>query len=295
MGISPAANSDSRSDRTTVAELLDIFGFISVLLRGLALSLETLTVGGVLFLLLIAEAEPVYRLLPSFTAALAIVQAAIVLLNSDILMGTTGMSWTDVAGASYFIAGSLVVLGAIGVGFTALASRTAKLGFLFCGCIVAGSVMNSHSVARLDHRWAAIPLTLAHHVAGAIWIGGLLFLLLALREKPYAGGEDRRTILSGRHDFGCRVGRRRRWPGSFVCRFGACPARKHLRHHAAGEDPPDWSAAAFGRPELQNRARVPGRRSGFPATAAQIRGSGVRNRFYDPSGGGVADLDAAGH
>jgi len=166
-----------------VAQLLDIFGYISVLLRGFALSLETLTVGGVLFQLLIARAKPVYRLLPWFAAALAMVQTASLLLNSAILMDTTGMRWSALAGAGYFIAGSLVVLGAVGVGISAQTRTAVLLGPVFCVAIVTGSVMSSHSVARLEHRWAAIPFTVAHHVAGAMWIGGLLYLLLALRDQ----------------------------------------------------------------------------------------------------------------
>jgi putative copper resistance protein D len=173
-----------------MAQLLDISGFISVLLRGFALSLETLTVGGVLFLLLIARAKPVYRLVPRFAMALAIVQTGSLLLNSAILISTTGMSWSEVIGAGYFIAGSLAVLGAVGVGISGRTSKAAVLGPLFCCCIVAGSVMSSHSVARLEQRWAAIPLTAAHHVAGAVWIGGLLYLVLALRERPEPSGVE---------------------------------------------------------------------------------------------------------
>src|SRR5215475_7249223 len=63
------------------------------------------------------------------------------------------------------------------------------------------------------------------------------------------GSEHRRTVLSSCHDFGWGVDRRGGRPGSFVCRFGACPDWMHLRNHAADEDPPDRSVAAFGRPE----------------------------------------------
>ncbi len=48
--------------------------------------------------------------------------------------------------------------------------------------------MMSHSAARLDDRWALVTLTLVHHLASAAWIGGLPYLLMALRRT--ASGES---------------------------------------------------------------------------------------------------------
>ena len=44
--------------------------------------------------------------------------------------------------------------------------------------------MTSHAAARLEHRGELAFLTLVHHAAGAAWIGGLPYLLWALREAP---------------------------------------------------------------------------------------------------------------
>jgi putative copper resistance protein D len=44
--------------------------------------------------------------------------------------------------------------------------------------------MMSHSAARVEYRWLLMALTLAHHAAGGAWIGGLPFLLVALRHTP---------------------------------------------------------------------------------------------------------------
>src|SRR5262249_19228776 len=56
------------------------------------------------------------------------------------------------------------------------------LSGIACCLIFAGSLMNSHSFARLDHRSTVMALTLAHHIAGAAWVGGMPYLLLSLRE-----------------------------------------------------------------------------------------------------------------
>jgi len=53
--------------------------------------------------------------------------------------------------------------------------------------------MMSHSMARVEMRPLAIALTLIHHAAGAAWIGGLPYLLIALRR-----GEDIAATLSAR-------------------------------------------------------------------------------------------------
>ena len=156
-----------------MAQFLDIFGFLSVLLRGLVLTFEALTVGGVIFLAAVAAPAgvgvPRLRTLLTWCALLlAAVECCTVAATSAILVGSTDISWADAAGAQFAIAGMLVVLGALAV------ASTARGFFPAIGCllILCGSVMNSHSVSRLDHRWLLVALTLAHHVAGAAWIGG---------------------------------------------------------------------------------------------------------------------------
>jgi hypothetical protein len=43
--------------------------------------------------------------------------------------------------------------------------------------ILAGSVIASYSVARLENRGVLVAFTLAQHSASAAWIGGLPYLL----------------------------------------------------------------------------------------------------------------------
>ena len=53
-----------------MAQLLEIFGFASVLLRGLTLSFEALVIGGVVFLLFVARSRSVRRPLAWFAGCL---------------------------------------------------------------------------------------------------------------------------------------------------------------------------------------------------------------------------------
>jgi putative copper resistance protein D len=58
--------------------------------------------------------------------------------------------------------------------------------------------MMSHSAGRLEYRWLLKALTLAHHAAGGAWIGGLPYLLVALRHIPDDGTAGRLTARFSR-------------------------------------------------------------------------------------------------
>jgi copper resistance protein D len=182
----------------TVAQLLDVFGFLSVVLRGLNLALQSLVLGGVVFSLLAGrwlaeEAEAARarrRLLIASALALVLCAGATISANAAILMATANLRLTEVAGASFFIAGVLAALAALAV--AALAARPTPqrlLAALLCGLvIVATGVATSHAAARLDNRPAAIALTALHQLATACWIGGLPYLVLWLgRARPESG------------------------------------------------------------------------------------------------------------
>ena len=174
-----------------MAKFLDIFAFVSVLLRGMTLSFEALTVGGVIFALAIARQTPsspiargVSRFTILFSTLLAVTQVLFVSANSAILMSSAHLTWAEVRGANYCLAAATIVLGASVVAGFARA-RWAKFACpLGCMLILFGTVMTSHSAARLDHRGQLAFLTLIHHAAGAAWIGGLPYLLWTLRGAP---------------------------------------------------------------------------------------------------------------
>ena len=168
--------------------LLDIFAFLSVLLRGLSLAFEALTLGGIIFAVAISRqpsctnvAKATTLWLRCFASLLALTQISIVGINSAILATSTGLRLADIIGAAFWIAGALSVGGASAVLIFA-ASRWFPIvrPFAFAS-ILAGAVMTSHSAARLDHRWVLVAFTAVHHLASAAWIGGLPYLLIALR------------------------------------------------------------------------------------------------------------------
>jgi len=174
-----------------VTEFLDIFGFLSVLLRGLTLAFEALTVGGVVFLLAVARPPAsdelrsrVARWIIWFALSLIVTEISSVAANSAILIGSTDMVLGDVTGAGFWFSGLLMVLGAATAAVFAKTRWVTFAGPIACVFILTGSVLASHSVARVDERGILVAMTLAHHVGGAVWIGGMPYLLVALRHSP---------------------------------------------------------------------------------------------------------------
>ena len=246
-----------------VAQLLDIFGFLSVLLRGLSLAFEALTLGGIIFGFAVARqpscskvAKTTNSWLRCFASLLALTQVSIVGINSAILASSTGLRLVEIIGASFWIAGALSVTGALGVLIFA-ASRWFPIvrPFAFAS-ILAGSVMMSHSAARLDYRWALVALTLVHHVASAAWIGGLPYLLMALRRATSAESAamtarfSKLAMVSVALLIGAGAGARFRLR-RVVRRY----AWSHLWRHALREGSPYRHSSPAGRFEFQNRSR----------------------------------------
>jgi copper resistance protein D len=185
MDISLGGSCRSRSI-SHVANLIDIFSFITVLLRGLTLSLEAATVGGVIFSIFVDKSSPGLRFLGYFAGALAFTQICNVTLTASVLTGTTDVVWADLIGAGFLVSGLLMITGAVTITLLGRAKSRLIARSVGSALILVGSVMNSHAFARLEHRGLTVALTLAHHVAGAAWFGGLLFLMFALRKTSDA-------------------------------------------------------------------------------------------------------------
>jgi putative copper resistance protein D len=174
-------------DGVPLAQFLDIFGFLAVVLRALTLALGTIAVGGVVFLYLVLPADVQtgkqcfgsgYRLIRAAALGLGITQACYLFANSAILTDTTGIKFADVLGASFFIWACVSIAAAFLL--AALVKKSRLLSLLCSVAIIGATVATSHSASRLDHRGLLLLATTAHQGATAAWIGALPFLLLAL-------------------------------------------------------------------------------------------------------------------
>lgn len=175
-----------------MARLLQIFGFLSVLLRGATLTFQSLAAGGVVFLLFVLrdpsnDSQGVraccLRWIRRFALALASTQIAYLLASSLILMQSAGLSLRVVAGASFVTAGILGLSASLSI--AAVSSRRAivsqNLLLLPVAVMIVSTVLTSHAMARLEFRAPLLVLTALHQFATAAWLGGLPFLLIAIR------------------------------------------------------------------------------------------------------------------
>ena len=182
-----------------LTQLLDVFSFISVLLRGAALAFQSLILGGVVFsfwilkplsVLLDSPADDVMgssrRLITWSALALALVQIGYVTADSVLLTGTTGLGWRDLAGAGFFVSGGTsAVVALITAAIVSRRGSTPQAALMAASMIILSTlVATSHAAGRLEGRTALLVLSAIHMLAVGCWIGGLPYFLLTLKRAP---------------------------------------------------------------------------------------------------------------
>jgi len=187
--------------------LIDVFGFLSVLLRGAEIAAESFVVGGIAYLLLLVR--PLSRRLPPqwpslwdlsrrwirYSAiALICIMAIWLSIDSAVLTTTADLSLFDLLGAGFFVAG-LATMVAAAVIFWLAHQRDGKIGerlaLVLLGVLLLLSCsMTSHAAARLEGRGPLIVADMIHQAGACIWIGGIPYFLLSLR---FFKSDDRAT------------------------------------------------------------------------------------------------------
>ena len=175
-----------------MAQLIGIFGFLVVLLRAAIMCLQTVAVGGILFLLVVAHSQEqrsegllrsAWGLIRWSALGLALAQLFFVITNSLVLTYSTAIPIRSVMNANFVWAGALAMAGGIALYAwpPELREHVGSLALVPAGMMMAGSVMTSHSASRMEDRALLVTLTALHYLATASWIGGLPYLLLSGR------------------------------------------------------------------------------------------------------------------
>jgi len=181
-------------------KLVDIFGYLAVILSAATLVAQSLLLGGLVFTFWIARPganlpsdslEQVrsrsLRLFRASAIGLVIIQLLYLYVNSSALMASAEIGFREVTGANFFIASSVMLVCSLII--AALISQRRHnvwLLILLVAGVLGGSVMTDHAASRIEGRALLIGLTLFHVIATGFWIGGLPFLLMGLhvsREK----------------------------------------------------------------------------------------------------------------
>ena len=178
-----------------MALLLDVFGFLSVVLRGLVVTAQSLTLGGIAFLILLATPlgaelgdagvailKRSLRLLRWSALSFAAIALISITVEALILADSLGLSAAETLGANFVLAGFAIILAAAAI--TVLCRSRGIPGTLallaLAAVILVAQTMSSHAAARLDDRLLVGLAELLHQAAAAVWIGGIPYLLLAL-------------------------------------------------------------------------------------------------------------------
>src|SRR6185312_3832129 len=179
-------------------QLVDLFGFLSVVLRAGTLIFQSLLLGGVVFVIWTSRAVPgdntqharmessSWTLLRASIAGLILFQIAYLYVNSAVLMVSAEIGFRGVVGANFFISGSIVLCAALAALVASFfRGKLLSWGLLIPAIVVlAASLMTNHAASRIDGRALLVTLTATHEAATGLWVGGLPFLVLALfRDK----------------------------------------------------------------------------------------------------------------
>jgi len=188
-----------------VALLVDIFGYLSIILHGLVIVAQSMTLGGVMFLIFLLR--PLVDVLPQgkqlerrvaqltmFSAlGLALVELAGNALQIAVLMATLELPFTNVIQASFAIAGTVRIFGAALL-IPCLSARFSSsrvstlLALLICLVELTAATFTTHAYARLSDNTLLLLVEGLHQFGAAIWIGGIPCFILVLGRLHDADG-----------------------------------------------------------------------------------------------------------
>ncbi|MEJ0016116.1 MAG: CopD family protein [Acetobacteraceae bacterium] len=179
-----------------MALLIDLFGYLSIVIHGVTIVAQSMALGGVLFLALglrpvVAQlgsaGQSIERSCITVTAwaalALVLCETVTVALQSAVLVGTVDLSIADTLRASFAVAGLVKATAAALIALTlfALGQRAPIAPLVMLAVIeLAAATLTTHAAARLDHRTPLLVVEFLHQFGAAIWIGGIPSFLVAL-------------------------------------------------------------------------------------------------------------------
>jgi copper resistance protein D len=184
--------------------LVDLFGYLSIVIHGLTIVAQSMTLGGVIFLAFLAvplarlagDAGPLIlrdtaRIAGWSALALILCEAATIALEGGVLAGTIGLSTLEVLKAQFALAGMVKITAAALMGLLLLTrgAHAPRLPLLLLGAMVlVAATMTTHAAARLDDRAGLLAVAALHQLGAAIWIGGIPAFVAALARVHDAAG-----------------------------------------------------------------------------------------------------------
>jgi len=177
--------------------LVDLFGYLSIILHGATIVGQATAVGSVLFLVFLARPRAwmigttgdavitdTVRIARWALLGLIVGELATTLMQLAMLVSTTGLEPADALGADFAVAGLIkIIVALILLGLLSLQDSTGSsvLLVLASACVLAAGTLTTHAIARVESREILLVATFVHQFGAAIWIGGIPAFVAALR------------------------------------------------------------------------------------------------------------------
>ena len=174
--------------------LVDLFGYLSIILHGLVIVAQSMALGGTIFLLVLArpfapalpDAPTLIRRTAQIAGWSAIGLAAgeglTVAMQCAVLTATLDLPLSNVLGAGFAVAGIVKLTAALLLGGLLLGARRPHAAPLLALCLIVlgAAVATTHAVARLDDVPILVAASALHILGAAIWVGGIPCFVMAL-------------------------------------------------------------------------------------------------------------------
>ncbi len=170
--------------------LVDLIGYIGILLHGCVIVSQSMALGGMFFLVFLARpfactigADIGRRTAAIATwsaVALAAIEALNVGLQVAVLVSTLDLPVSNVVQADFAVAGLLKTI--LSAGLAVLLWRGARAAPLLVtgALILAVATLTTHAAARLTASPLLLCVEFLHQLGAAIWIGGIPCFVMAL-------------------------------------------------------------------------------------------------------------------
>ena len=185
--------------------LVDIFGYLSIILHGLTIVAQSMTLGGILFLVFLlrpfahlleqgADLERRVARLTIYSAiGLILAEIAGVGLQVSVVMSTVDLGFFDVMQAPFAVAGTVKILCALllipCLGKRISASPLSAVLPLLLGAVeMTAATFTTHAYARLSDNTLLLFVEGLHQFGAAIWVGAIPCFVLALGRLHDANG-----------------------------------------------------------------------------------------------------------
>ena len=176
-----------------MALLVDLFGYLSIVVHGVVILAQSMALGGVLFLLFLArpfapglpDGEGLVRRTAAIAGwsaiGLAAMEAVTVAMQAAILVDTLDLPVLNVLQAGFAVAGLVKMAAALLLAALLLARRYQALPLLVLGAIiVAAATATTHAAARLADGSLLLAASALHILGAAIWVGGIPCFVMML-------------------------------------------------------------------------------------------------------------------